>query len=71
MIIYQWATIHLNNRIITSMSDENKFGPLNQCEHPNMKKCCGHWICEDCGLSFDEFFEGDIWHWPKPGASDE
>lgn len=44
-----------------------KPGPLNQCEHPNMAQCCppsgdapgcGHWHCDDCGLSWDEGFDG-------------
>ena len=27
------------------------------CEHLKMRECCegcGHWHCDDCGLSFDE-----------------
>lgn len=39
------------------------FGPLNQCDHPNMKEChpgCGHWSCDDCGLNWDDWGEGGV-----------
>lgn len=27
------------------------------CDHPKMDEChkgCGHWVCPDCGISFDD-----------------
>lgn len=34
------------------------------CLHPRMREChrgCGHWLCPDCGLFYDEIWDGGIW----------
>lgn len=42
------------------------------CDHQNMSEChesCGHFYCDDCGLSWDEFGEG--WCFPEEDPPQE
>lgn len=34
------------------------------CLHPRMREChrgCGHWVCPDCGLFYDDAFDGGVY----------
>ena len=37
-------------------------GAFEGCAHPNMQTCCspccGHYYCDDCGLTWDDHAEG-------------
>lgn len=58
-----WVTIDSENRLFRVEVAREKFGPLNQCEHPRMERDAPdgwHWSCPDCGFCWDDFGEGGV-----------